>query len=128
MTRTIITTEDAPSAIGTYSQAVRSGSQLFISGQIPLDPETMEIVEGSFADKAHRVFQNLRAIAEAAGGSLNDAIKINISMTDLSNFATVNEVMAQYFDEPYPARAAVGVAALPKGVPIEIEAILELTG
>ena len=120
----IIRTDQAPSAIGTYSQAVRTGNTVFVSGQIPLDPETMEIVAESFEAAAHQVFRNLEAIASAAGGSLADAVKLNISMTDLSNFASVNEIMAEYFDEPYPARAAVGVAALPKGVPIEIEAIL----
>ncbi len=126
MSKKVISTDKAPGAIGTYSQSVQSGSLLFISGQIPLDPETMEVIDSSFENAAHRVFRNLAAIAEAAGGTLDDAVKLNISMTDLSNFATVNEVMAQYFNEPYPARAAVGVAALPKGVPIEIEAILDL--
>ena len=124
MTRTIIQTDNAPSAIGTYSQAVRVGDTVYISGQIPLDPETMEVVSESFEAAAHQVFKNLKAVAEASGGTLNDAVKVNISMTDLNNFATVNEVMAQYFDEPYPARAAVEVAGLPKGVPIEVEAIL----
>ena len=124
MTRTIIQTDNAPSAIGTYSQAVRVGDTVYISGQIPLHPETMEVVSDSFEAAAHQVFKNLKAVAEASGGTLNNAVKVNISMTDLSNFATVNEVMSQYFDEPYPARAAVEVAGLPKGVPIEIEAIL----
>jgi len=122
----IINTENAPGAIGTYSQAVKTGNTVYISGQIPLDPGTMEVVSDSFEAAAHRVFQNLAAVAEAAGGSLEDAVKLNISMTDLGNFAAVNEIMMEYFSEPYPARAAVGVAALPKGVPIEIEAILEL--
>lgn len=126
MSKRIIHTDDAPSAIGTYSQAVRSGNLLFMSGQIPLDPATMEVVEGDFAARAHRVFQNLKAVAEAAGGSLDDAVKLTIFLTDLGNFATVNEVMAQYFNEPYPARAAVGVASLPKGVDIEAEATLAL--
>ena len=126
MSKDIIHTDDAPSAIGTYSQAVRSGNLLFMSGQIPLDPATMEVVEGDFAARAHRVFQNLKAVAEAAGGSLDDAVKLTIFLTDLGNFATVNEVMAQYFNEPYPARAAVGVASLPKGVDIEAEATLAL--
>ena len=126
MTRTIIQTDNAPSAIGTYSQAVRAGDTVYISGQIPLDPGTMEVVSESFEAAAHQVFKNLNAVAEAAGGNLNDAVKVNISMTDLSNFATVNEVMAQYFDEPFPARAAVEVAGLPKGVSIEVEAILVL--
>lgn len=124
--RSIISTDKAPSAIGTYSQAVKVGNTVYISGQIPLDPDTMEADTATFEAAATRVFENLKAIAEAAGGSLQDAVKLNISMTDLSNFATVNEVMARYFDEPYPARAAVGVAALPKGVPVEIEAILVL--
>lgn len=122
----IINTDNAPSAIGTYSQAVKAGNTLYVSGQIPLHPDTMEVVDESFEAAAHQVFKNLQAIAEAAGGTLENAVKLNISMTDLSNFATVNEVMAQYFDEPYPARAAVGVASLPKGVPVEVEAILVL--
>lgn len=124
----IISTENAPSAIGTYSQAVRVGSTVYISGQIPLDPATMEPDMETFEAAARRVFSNLKAVTEAAGGTLDDAVKINISMTDLSNFATVNTVMAEYFSEPYPARAAVGVASLPKGVPVEIEAILVLGG
>lgn len=126
MSKNIIHTDGAPSAIGTYSQAVRSGNLLFMSGQIPLDPATMEVVEGDFAARAHRVFQNLRAVAEAAGGNLDQAVKLTIFLTDLGDFATVNEVMAQYFNEPYPARAAVGVASLPKGVDIEAEATLAL--
>jgi len=124
--KTIIATDQAPDAIGTYSQAVKAGNTVYISGQIPLDPATMEADTATFEDAATRVFNNLKAVAEAAGGSLNDAVKLNISMTDLSNFATVNEVMSRFFDEPYPARAAVGVASLPKGVPVEIEAILVL--
>ena len=120
----IINTDAAPGAIGTYSQAVKVGGVVYVSGQIPLDPESMEVVDASFEAAAHRVFRNLAAVAEAAGGSLDDAVKVNISLTDLANFATVNEVMAQYFREPYPARAAVGVASLPKGVPIEVEAVL----
>ena len=120
----IIDTPAAPGAIGTYSQAVKAGATVYVSGQIPLDPQSMEVVDASFEAAAHRVFQNLAAVAEAAGGSLDDAVKVNISLTDLANFATVNEVMAQYFREPYPARAAVGVASLPKGVPIEVEAVL----
>ena len=122
----IIKTEKAPDAIGTYSQAVKTGNTVYISGQIPLNPDTMEVVNASFEAAAHQVFRNLAAVANAAGGSLADAVKLNISMTDLANFASVNEVMAQYVDEPYPARAAVGVASLPMGVPIEIEAILVL--
>ena len=122
--RAIISTDAAPAAIGPYSQAIKVGNTVWISGQIPLDPETMELVPGGIEAEATRVFQNLAAIAKAAGGSLNDAVKINISMTDLDNFGAVNTVMASFFDEPYPARACVQVAALPKGVGIEIEAIL----
>ncbi len=122
----IIHTENAPAAIGTYSQAVKVGTTVYVSGQIPLVPATMEVVEGDFKAKARQCFENLKAIAEAAGGSLQDAVKVNISMTDLSNFPVVNEVMAEYIQEPYPARAAVGVKELPKGVPVEIEAILSL--
>ena len=124
MTREIIHTDRAPDAIGTYSQAVRAGDTVYISGQIPLDPDSMEIVDESFEVAAHQSFKNLAAVAEAAGCNLNDAVKVNISLTDLTNFATVNQVMAHYFQEPYPARAAVGVASLPRGAPIEIEAIL----
>lgn len=126
MAKKIISTEAAPGAIGTYSQAVQAGNTVYISGQIPLDPDTMEVVDESFEAAAHQVFRNLSAIAKAAGGGLADAVKLNISMTDLGNFAAVNEIMAEYFEQPYPARAAVGVAALPKGVPIEIEAVLVL--
>ena len=122
--RAVISTPNAPGAIGTYSQAVKAGNTVYISGQIPLDPVTMEVVNESFAAAAHQVFKNLAAVAEAAGGSVNDAVKLTIFMTDLSNFASVNEIMAQYFDEPYPARAAVGVASLPKDVPVEVEATL----
>lgn len=121
-----ITTPTAPAAIGTYSQAVVAGGTVYISGQIPLDPSTMEIVEGEFADRVRQVFTNLAAIAEAAGSSLADAVKLTIYLTDLGGFGTVNEVMAEFFDEPYPARAAVGVAELPKGVDVEADAILVL--
>ena len=124
MSKTPLHTDDAPSAIGTYSQAIRSGDFVFMSGQIPLDPATMEVVEGDFAARAHRVFQNLQAVAEAAGGNLDQVVKLTIYLTDLDNFATVNEVMANYFSEPYPARAALGVRSLPKGVDIEAEAIM----
>jgi reactive intermediate/imine deaminase len=124
MSREIIHTDGAPAAVGTYSQAVRTGNLVFISGQIPFVPETMEVVEGDFAARARQVFANLRAIAEAAGSSLDDAVKLTIFLTDLDNFATVNEVMAEFCSEPYPARAAVQVAALPKGVDIEADAIL----
>ena len=122
--RAIIATESAPAAIGPYSQAVKVGNTVWISGQIPLDPETMTCVEGDIEQQATRVFENLAAIAGAAGGGLNDAVKINISLTDLGDFAAVNGVMAQFFEEPYPARACVQVAALPKGVAIEVEAVL----
>jgi reactive intermediate/imine deaminase len=121
-----IVTNNAPSAIGTYSQAIRSGSFVFMSGQIPLVPATMEIVDGDFEARAHQVFSNLRAVAEAAGGNLDQIVKLTIYLTDLGDFAAVNSVMADYFREPYPARAAVGVASLPKGVDIEAEAILAL--
>ena len=125
--KSIIQTDSAPEAIGTYSQAVKAGDTVYLTGQIPLDPETMEVVAGDFADKTRRVFDNLRAICEAAGGELKDIVKLNIYMTDLANFATVNEVMATYFQEPYPARAAIGVAALPKGVPVEMDAIMVIS-
>ena len=126
MSKDIIHTDGAPAAIGTYSQAVRTGDLLFMSGQIPLDPATMTLVEGEFADRAHRVFQNLQAVAEAAGASLDQAVKLTIFITDFANFPTVNEVMAQYINEPYPARAAIGVASLPMGTDIEAEAVLAL--
>ena len=126
MSKTIIHTKSAPSAIGTYSQAVRHGNLVFLSGQIPLDPATMELLEGSFEDRARQVFENLKAVVEAAGGSMNQVLKVNVFLTDLANFATVNTVMADYFDQPYPARAAVGVASLPKGTDIEAEAVLGL--
>ncbi len=126
MTRETIHSDSAPAAIGTYSQAVKVGQFVFLSGQIPLVPTTMEVVEGDFAARARQVFENLGAVAEAAGGSLNDAVKLTIFLTDLGNFATVNEVMAEYCSEPYPARAAVQVAALPKGVDIEADAILAI--
>ena len=126
MSRETIYTDNAPAAVGTYSQAVKVGDLVFISGQIPFVPATMEVVEGDFAARARQVFENLQAIAEAAGGSLNDAVKLTIFLTDLDNFAAVNDVMAEYCDEPYPARAAVGVAALPKGVDIEADAVLSL--
>lgn len=119
-------TADAPAAIGTYSQAIATGKLLFMSGQIPLVPETMEIVSGDFEKRAHQVFRNLKAVAEAAGATLDHAVKVTIFLTDLDDFATTNKVMAQYFNEPYPARAAVGVASLPKGVDIEAEAVLAL--
>ncbi len=124
--RKTIHSANAPSAIGTYSQAVRAGNTVYISGQIPLDPATMELVEGGFHAQAHRVFENLSAVARAAGGSLVDVVKLNVFITDMANFAIVNEVMGDYFRKPYPARAAIGVASLPKGAQVEIDAILEL--
>ena len=124
MTKKTLHTAAAPAAVGTYSQAVQVGQFVFISGQIPLDPETMEVVDGDFAARARRVFESLKAIAAESGGDLNDAVKLTIFLTDLDNFATVNEVMAEYCDEPYPARAAVQVTALPKGVDVEADAIL----
>ena len=126
MSRQPVHTADAPAAIGTYSQAIQAHGLVFLSGQIPLVPATMEIVEGDFEARARRVFDNLEAVAIAAGGGLNDAIKITIFLTDLENFAAVNAVMEDYFDKPYPARAAVGVASLPKGVDIEADAILAI--
>ena len=126
MTRTIIATDRAPQAIGTYSQAVKVGTTVYMSGQIPLDPATMELVEGGVEEQIKRVFDNLSAVAEAAGGSLADVAKLNIFLTDLSCFPTVNEIMATYFSTPYPARAAIGVASLPKGAQVEMDAILEL--
>ncbi len=126
MTKTAIHTEDAPAAIGSYSQAIQNGNLVFLSGQIPLDPATMEIVEGDFETRARRVFDNLKAVSEAAGGSLDQIVKLTVYLTDLDNFAAVNAVMADYFEEPYPARAALGVAALPKGADVEAEAILAL--
>ncbi len=124
--RTPITTDRAPQAIGTYSQAVRVGTTVYLSGQIPLVPETMALVEGDMAAQISQVFDNLAAVAEAAGGSLADVVKLNVFLTDLGHFPLVNEVMARYFSEPYPARAAIGVAALPKGAAVEMDAILEL--
>jgi len=126
MAKEIISTDKAPQAIGTYSQAVKAGSTVYLSGQIPLIPETMEMVEGDIKQQIHRVFQNLQAVANAAGGDLADVVKLNIFLTDLSNFPQVNEVMAEYFQQPYPARAAIGVAALPKDAGVEMDAVLVL--
>ena len=126
MTRTIIKTSHAPGAIGTYSQAVRVGDTVYVSGQIPLDPATGQLVSGDIEAEIRRVFENLKAIATAAGGSLADAVKVSVFLTDLSCFAQVNQIMAQYFSEPYPARAAVGVASLPRGARVEMECILSL--
>ena len=123
MSKKLIQTPDAPSAIGAYSQAIRSGNTVYLSGQIPLDPTTMELVSGT-REQIHRVLGSLRAVTTAAGGGLDDVVKLTVYLTDLSNFATVNEIMAEYFSEPYPARAAVGVAALPKGAEVEIEGIM----
>jgi reactive intermediate/imine deaminase len=125
--KTVIQTPDAPAAIGTYSQAVRVDGTVYLSGQIGLDPNTMTMVEGIEA-QIHRVFQNLRAVATAAGGSLDDVVKLNIYLTDLGHFAKVNEVMATYFHQPYPARAAVGVASLPRGALVEADGVLCLQG
>ena len=126
MTRKIIQTNRAPQAIGTYSQAVRSGNTVYLSGQIPLIPESMELVEGDMEAQIRRVFDNLSAVADAAGGSLADVVKLNVFLPDLGYFAIVNAVMAEYFQPPYPARAAVGVAALPKGAQVEMDAVMEL--
>ena len=124
--RAVISTPDAPAAIGPYSQAVKAGNTVWLSGQIPLVPETMEIVEGGIVEQAHQVFTNLAAVATAAGGDLNNAVKLNISLTDLGDFNQVNEIMTGFLSQPYPARACVQVAALPRGVAIEVEAILVL--
>ncbi len=126
MARQVISTDQAPAAIGTYSQGIRAGNSVYISGQIPLDPATMELVEGDIDVHIRRVFDNLTAIARAAGGGLDDIVKLNVFLPDLSHFPVVNEVMSEYFTEPYPARAALGVRALPKGAPVEMDAILVL--
>jgi reactive intermediate/imine deaminase len=126
MKKEIIFTDKAPKAIGTYSQAIKVNNTVYISGQIPLLPDTMEVLEGSVEEQIHQVFKNLQAIIEAAGGTFENVVKLNIFLTDLSNFPTVNQVMSQYFAEPYPARAAIGVKELPKDVPVEMDAVLEL--
>jgi reactive intermediate/imine deaminase len=126
MSKQAIHTDNAPAAIGTYSQAIEARGLVFLSGQIPLDPATMEVVDGDFEARARRVFENLAAVAAAAGGSLDDVVKVTVFLTDLDNFATVNSVMENYFHQPFPARAAVGVASLPKGVDVEADAILAL--
>ena len=126
MTREVISTDKAPQAIGTYSQAVKIDNTVYISGQIPLIPETMELIEGDFSAQVRQVFKNLSAITEAAGGDINDCAKVNIFLTDLSNFATVNEIMAEFFTQPYPARAAIEVSALPKGAVVEADAVMAL--
>ena len=122
----IIATPQAPAAIGTYSQAVKVGDTVYLSGQIPLDPVTMQLVEG-FEEQVRRVFDNLKAVCEAAGGSVNDLVKVNVYLIDLAHFARVNEIMASYINEPYPARAAVGVASLPRGALVEIEGVMVLS-
>lgn len=126
MSKEIISTSNAPQAIGTYSQAVKAGDTVYLSGQIPLVPETMEMIEGSIELQIRRVFDNLQAVATAAGGGLTDIVKLNVFLVDLGNFPVVNEVMAEYFSEPYPARAAIGVAALPKDAGVEMDAVMVL--
>jgi len=126
MSREIISTDKAPQAIGTYSQAVKIDNTVYISGQIPLVPKTMEVLEGDFIDHVRLVFKNLSEIAKAAGGTLNDFVKVNVFLTDLNNFAIVNEVMEEFFTQPYPARAAVQISALPKGVAVEADAVMVL--
>jgi reactive intermediate/imine deaminase len=126
MSREIVRTDQAPEAIGTYSQAVKVGSTVYLSGQIALDPQSMTMVEGDTETEIRRVFDNLQAVARASGGSLNDLVKLNVFLVDLANFATVNRVMAEYFQQPYPARAAIGVASLPRDASVEMDGILEL--
>ena len=126
MARQIISTADAPAAIGTYSQAVKCGDTVYLSGQIPLDPKTMTMMNASIEDEIHQVFKNLAAVAAASGGGLKDVAKLNMFLTDLTHFAKVNEIMGRYFTQPYPARAAIGVAALPKGAQVEMDAIVVL--
>ena len=128
MSREIIKTDQAPGAIGAYSQAVRVGDTVYLSGQIPLDPTTMQLVEGGMEVQIRRVFDNLTAVARASGGSLADTVKLNVFLTDLGYFALVNQIMAEYFQEPYPARAVIGVAALPRGAQVEMDAVLALEG
>ncbi|HSX71153.1 RidA family protein [Pseudomonas subflava] len=125
MSKTVITSPNAPAAIGTYSQAIKAGNTVYLSGQIPLDPKTMELVQG-FEEQTVQVFENLKAVIEEAGGSFKDVVKLNIFLTDLSHFAKVNEVMGRYFEQPYPARAAIGVASLPRGAQVEMDGILVL--
>jgi reactive intermediate/imine deaminase len=126
MSKKIISTQQAPAAIGTYSQATRHGNTVYLSGQIPLDPASMEMVDGDVEAQIHRVFMNLQAVCEAAGGTLNDILKLNVFLTDMASFPAVNTIMAEYFTEPYPARAAIGVAALPRDAQVEMDAILGL--
>jgi len=126
MSKEIIATKNAPGAIGAYSQAVKSGNTVYVSGQIPLVPATMEVVEGDVVAQIRQVFENLSAVCEAAGGGLQDIVKLTVYLTDLGDFGHVNDVMASYFTQPYPARAAIGVAQLPKDVPVEVDAIMVL--
>lgn len=126
MKKQIISTGQAPAAIGTYSQATRHGDTVYISGQIPLNPENMEMIEGTIEDQIHRVFLNLQAICESAGGTLDDILKLNVFLGDMNHFPAINTIMAEYFKEPYPARAAIGVAALPRAAQVEMDAILGL--
>ncbi len=126
MPREIIHTDQAPAAIGTYSQAIKVGDTVYLSGQIPLDPATLQLVEGDMDAQIRRVLDNLTAVARAAGGTLTDAVKLNVFLTDLSHFALVNHIMAEYFPQPYPARAAIGVSALPRGAQVEMDAVLVL--
>ena len=126
MSKSVIHADQAPQAIGTYSQAIKSGTTIYISGQIPLVPETMQVISEDFSEQAHQVFKNIQAVCEAAGGSTKHLVKVNIFLTDLSKFVTLNEIMSQYFIQPYPARAAVQVSALPKSVQIEIDGVMEL--
>ncbi len=126
MAKSIIQTDNAPAAIGTYSQAVKAGTTVYLSGQIPLVPATMELVSQDFAEQATQVFENIKAVCEAAGGTTNDLVKVNIYLLDLGHFATVNEIMSKYFAKPYPARAAIGIKELPKGAQIEIDGVMEL--
>ncbi len=125
-TKQIIQTQEAPAAIGTYSQAVKTGNHVYISGQIPLRPDTMQMVEGDIKEHTQQVFKNLDAIAKAAGGSLADVVKLNVFLRDLTHFPIVNEVMAEFFQQPYPARAVIGVSALPKDAVVEADAIMKL--
>ncbi|PHS75129.1 MAG: reactive intermediate/imine deaminase [Porticoccus sp.] len=124
LNKAVISTDNAPSAIGTYSQAIKVSNTVYLSGQIPLDPDSMQVVEGGISAEIDRVFKNLAAVCEEAGGSLKDIVKLNIFLTDMANFASVNEAMARYFTEPYPARAAIGVKELPKGVGVEMDGIM----
>lgn len=125
MSKSVITTDQAPAAIGTYSQAIKVGPTVYMSGQIPLDPQSMQLVEG-FANQTRQVFNNLQAVAQAAGGSLADIVKLNIYLTDLDNFAELNQIMGEFFSQPYPARAAVGVASLPRNSAVEMDAVMHL--